>query len=80
MKAWLRWLRGDGYLTSKNPINVFGRLILSLWIAIIGLCALIIAGIFITDPGAFIEPEKDQTCQTVEYNGEAIDTCEYLAP
>lgn len=80
MKAWIRWLKGDGYLASKNPITVFGRFILSLWIAIIGFCALIMAGIFITDPGAFTAPEKDQTCRTVEYNGEAIDTCEYLTP
>jgi hypothetical protein len=80
MKAWIRWLKGDGYLTSKNPITVFGRFILSFWIAVIGLCGLIMAGIFITDPGAFSEPETDQTCRTVEYNGEAIDTCDYLTP
>jgi hypothetical protein len=80
MKAWVRWLKGDGYLASKNPITVLGRFILSLWIAIIGLCGVIIAGIFISDPGSFSEPERDQTCQTVEYNGEAIDTCDYLTP
>jgi hypothetical protein len=80
MKARLRWLRGDGYLTSKHPITIFGRLVLSLWIAIIGLCALVIAGIYITDPGAFSEPETVQTCRTVEYNGEVIDTCDYLTP
>jgi hypothetical protein len=80
MKAWIRWLKGDGYLTSKNPITVFGRFVLSLWIAIIVSCALIIAGIFISNPGEFIEPEKDQTCRTVEYDGGVVDTCEYLTP
>ena len=80
MKTWLRWLRGDTYGTSKNPFAMLGKFILSVWIATITFCALIIAGIFITDPGAFSEPETDQTCQTVEYNGEAIDTCEYLTP
>ena len=80
MKAWLQWLKGDDFLRNKNPIKVFGRFILSLWIAIIALCALIVAGIFIANPDAFTEPKKDQTCRTVEYDGVAIDTCEYVTP
>ncbi len=80
MKKWLRWLRGDSYLTGKNPFSILGRFILSLWIAIIAACAVIMAGIFITDPGAFSQPENIQTCRTVEYNGESIDTCDYLTP
>jgi len=80
MTKWLRWLRGDTYGTSKNPFAVFGKFILSVWIAIIAFCAVGMAWIFITDPGAFSEPETVQTCRTVEYNGGVIDTCDYLAP
>ena len=80
MKAWIKWLKGDDFLRSRNPIAVIGRFILSVWIAILGLVALIIAGIFITHPEDFTKPERDQTCYTVEYNGELVDTCDYLTP
>jgi hypothetical protein len=80
MKTWLRWLKGDNYLSSTHPIAVFGRFILSLWIMIIALCALIVGGIFLVSPEEFSSPERDITCTTVEHNGEAIDTCDYLVP
>jgi hypothetical protein len=80
MNNWLRWLKGDNYLSSKSPVAVFGRFILSVWIAIIVICGLIIGGIFLVSPENFSTPKHDTTCTTVEHNGEAIDTCDYLTP
>lgn len=80
MKSWLRWLKGGNYLSSSNPVAVFGRFLLSVWIMIIAICALIVGGIFLFNPEDFFTPERDKTCITVERDGEAIDTCDYLVP
>jgi hypothetical protein len=78
MKSWLSWLKGDSYLASKNPLIIFGRFILSLWVAILLLTGVIVGGIFLSDPKGFSPPEPEVTCTVVEHNGEAIDTCEFL--
>lgn len=65
---------------SKNPFAVFGRLLLSVWIGVIAICAVIMGGIFLSDPGAFSEPKYETNCTVVEYNGDFIDTCEFLSP
>jgi hypothetical protein len=79
MKRWVNWVLGrDDYLSNKNPFLIVGRIILSIWMLILAICALVIGGMFLTNPGDFIEPEPDNDCVVVEYNGETIDTCEYL--
>jgi hypothetical protein len=80
MRRWLSWIKGDGLLSSTNPGAVIGRLILSAWISIIAICALIVGGIFVVHPESFSTPKHDTTCFTVEHNGEAIDSCEFLTP
>jgi hypothetical protein len=80
MKRWLNWLINGSYPYKKRWWLVGGRFILSLWITIIALCGIVIAGIYIVDPASFSDPKPDIECQTVEYNGEVIDTCEYLYP
>jgi hypothetical protein len=80
MKRWFNWLINGSYPHKKRWWLVGGRFILSLWITIIALCGLVIAGIYIVDPESFSDPKPDTQCQTVEYNGEVIDTCEYLYP
>ena len=80
MKSWLTWLKGDGFLASKNPVVIFGRFILSLWVTILLLTGLIIGGIYLSDPNGFSPPKDEVECTIVEHNGEAIDTCEFLAP
>ena len=65
---------------SKNPFAVFGRLVLTVWIALIAIVAVIMGGIFLTDPEAFSGPKNETSCTVVEYNGEYIDTCEFLSP
>lgn len=80
MKWWLTWLKGDNLLSSKHPLAIFGRLILSLWVTIIAICALIIGGIFLVSPEDFSSPERTNSCTTLEHNGEAVDTCDFLLP
>ncbi len=80
MKRWLNWLINGSYPYKKRWWLVGGRFILSLWITIIALCGIVIAGIYVVDPASFSDPKPDTECQTVEYNGEVIDTCEYLYP
>ena len=78
MKRWISWVKGDGYLASRNPLVILGRIIISIWISILAISALVMGGMFLTHPGDFNDPAPDKECITVEHNGEAIDTCEYL--
>lgn len=87
VSQWLvgrgRWiLNGDGWSENRrNPFLVLGRLILSIWIAIIVACALIIGGIFIADPNEFGEPQRNNECITVDTpDGSGMDTCDLLVP
>jgi len=41
---------------------------------------LIMGAIYISDPSGFSDPEPERQCTTIEVNGEAVDTCEYLVP
>ena len=78
VKRWLNWLIKGSYPNKKGWWLVLGRFILSLWVTIIVLCGLNMAGLYIADPGTFSHKKSDPQCQIVEHNGEAIDTCEYL--
>ena len=80
MRSWLSWLKGDSYSASKNPVVIFGRFILSLWVAIIAITGIVMGAIFLSDPAGFSPPKPKVTCQTVEINGEARDSCEGLYP
>jgi hypothetical protein len=80
MKSWLSWLKGNSYSASKNPVAIFGRFILSLWVAIIALTGIVMGVIFLSDPSGFSPPKPKPDCITVEINGEARDSCEYLYP
>ena len=78
MRRWLNWLMNGSYPHKKTWWLLVGRFILSLWITIIVLCGLVMAVLFISDPGSFMHEKPEPQCQIVEHNGEAIDTCEYL--
>ena len=87
MKDWiarrLNWiLKGnDLRANSKNPIFVFGRIVLSLWVFIILAFGLVIAGMFVTHPQDFLKSEPNNECITVDTQEEtAINTCDYFTP
>lgn len=80
VKRWVAWLKGEGSFQSKNPFTIFGRFILSIWIGIIAFFAVGMGLVFLSDPSSFSKPKPDQNCTVVEYNGGAIDTCDYLSP
>ena len=75
VKADLRASRND----YRKPAKTVGNIVLTIWIGIIAITALIMFGVFISNPGDFIKEPRKQTCTIVETpDGGAIDTCEYL--
>ena len=68
------------YVKNSKPMAVVGNAVLKIWIFIIVVCALIMGAIYISDPSGFSDPEPERQCTTIEVNGEAVDTCEYLVP
>jgi len=80
LNNWLKWIQIGSYPHKSNSLRLIGRLILSLWITILVLTGLVVAGISIINPDNSDKPENLRVCQTLEHNEEAIDTCEYLNP
>lgn len=80
LAKFTRWVKGEGILANKNSIFVFGRIILSLWIVTLCIVALIVGLVFISNPEGFLNEKPKKDCFTVEVNGEAVDSCEYLTP
>jgi hypothetical protein len=80
MKSWLRWLNGGSYSSSKNPVALFGRFILSLWVAIIAVTGIIMGIIFLSDPTGFSPPKYKPVCGTIEIDGQRIDICDDILP
>lgn len=79
----IRWIReGNGFSTnSTNPLLVFGRVILSLWVLILAFTVLILGILFLRDPNSFMDQDKSRECVTVETNGgEAVNSCDFLTP
>jgi len=47
-------------------VGLIGRIVLGIWIAIIAICALVMAVVFITHPSEFRKPSKSQNCVVVD--------------
>ena len=68
------------YVKDSKPSVAVGNVVLKAWIFTIVVCALIMGAIFLSDPSEFSDPKPERQCTTIEVNGEAVDTCEYLVP
>jgi hypothetical protein len=70
---------GD-YVKSPKSSFSFGESLLKMWLYSIVAIGLIIGTISLINPSESSDPKPGNQCTTVEHNGEAIDTCEYLTP
>ena len=84
-KMFLNWYKG--YLSGENsvsnpyPIYVVGRFILSIWILIIGICAMGILMSRIFAPQLWVHDDHSNECY--EYtapDGSSANTCDFLTP
>lgn len=81
LKSYVGWIREGNGFNSDNPLLVFGRVILSIWILILAFTALMLAILFLRDPNSFMPQDKSRECVTVETNGgDAVNSCDYLTP
>jgi len=82
MNRWWHWVTGKTYSSSNfNLFKAICRLILSIWILIIGATAIIMVSLFASNPSEMIEKKKEVGCITIDpASGETIDACDLLVP